>query len=65
MKALTAYRNAIKRYGDIESTEVSFSLLTDDEMSMTIRFKVKPNSMKGLGLYGIFKAARNAATKLL
>lgn len=65
MKALTAYRNTIKRLGHIEATETSFNLLPENELSMTIRFKVKPNSTKDLGLYGIFMAARNAATKLL
>ena len=63
MKALTAFRNTLKRRGTIENIEVDHLLCTDDELHFIVKFKFFPK--KEGKTYESFVKARQESLKLL
>ena len=63
MKALTAFRNVLKRRGTIEHTKVHHLLCTDDEIHFIVKFKYFPKR-EGKS-YEAFVKARQESLKFL
>ena len=63
MKALTAFRNVLKRRGEILKTTVKCLLETDNVISFKVSFHFKPRKSKDMDTYDTFVRARAAARK--
>ena len=63
MKALTAFRNVLKRHGTILSTRTHFLLCSDDLIEFKVQFQFLPRR-KGKE-YEAFVAAREKANATL
>lgn len=61
MKAVTAFKNYIKSRAEILQTRVKYTLDVDEELSITITYKIKPK--KENNEYNIFVKAREKAVK--
>jgi len=63
MKALTAFRNVLKRRGTILSTKIHLLLCSDDIIEFKVQFRFRPRR-KGKE-YEAFVAAREKANEAL